>query len=90
MVDEDYNAYAYGETLSVSIVRLETRQGVGFIYYDDGAPTFYTELARSIDDRDLAALRVIESVHRELSDELLSAVYLSSNSQLPVPSLVDE
>lgn len=87
MADEAYNDLLVDETLNVSICRLETVDGIGFIFYDDGVPTFYTELTRSPSDRDKRALLVIESVHRELRDTLLNATYLCEDDQLPVKDL---
>ena len=78
MADEAYNDLCANETLVVSISRFETSDGIAFIFYDDGAPTFYTELTRSPSDRDQRALIVIESVHRELLDTLFSTTYLLS------------
>jgi len=87
MVDEAYNIFAADEPLVVSISRFETSDGIAFILYDDGAPTFYTELSRSPSDRDRRALLIIESVHRELLDTLFSTTYLCEAAQLPVMDL---
>lgn len=87
MADEAYNDLCAGETLIVSISRFETSGGVAFIFYDDGAPTFYTELSRSPSDRDRQALLIIESVHRELADELFSTTFLCEDYQLPKKDL---
>lgn len=87
MSDEAYNEFAADETLSVSISRFETSDGIGFIFYDDGTPTFYTELSRSPSDRDRRAQLIIESVHRELNVELFSTTYLCRAAQLPVKDL---
>lgn len=87
MADEAYNDFAADETLDVSISRFETCGGIAFIFYDDGAPTFYTELSRSPSDRDRQALIIIESVHRELNIEVFSTTYLCPAAQLPVKDL---